>query len=115
MDEKNWKQIINALGKILPVLYTKPNVLAGKFSAFSKAIQRNFPNSDISNYAKEVLHLSAEASTLRKTNYSAKVFAQHGQQRQLLDSEVLETINTLRIKHDWQVYWFVLLWLLGAV
>lgn len=102
MDEKNGMKIIDGLAKILPVLYTNPNVLAGKFSLFNTTIQRMFPNTNIAEHSREVLHLDLEAATLRRTDYAAKVFAQHGQQRQLLDSEVLERINTLRTKTDWE-------------
>ena len=100
MDEKNGIKIIDGLAKILPVLYTKPNILAGKYSLFNTTIQRMFPNTKIAEHSKDLLHLDLEAATLRRTDYAAKVFAQHGQQRQLLDSEVLERINTLRTKTD---------------
>jgi hypothetical protein len=71
------------------------------FSTFSVSIQEKFGDGKISEKAKEVLRLPKESALLRNKNYSAKVFAQHRHQRQIVDSDVLEQINLLRYKKDW--------------
>jgi hypothetical protein len=101
MDEKNAVEIINAVNKIIRALYDKPNVLAQKLSDFSMSIQKEFPDSKVAGYAKEVLHLGADAATTRKKNYSAKIYYDLGNQKQLLDSDIIKHINELRYSQDW--------------
>lgn len=102
LDEKNGGAIIDGLAKILPILYSKPNVLAAHFSQINVYIQKNFVDSKVAMHAQEKLHLSKEAAILRQTDYAAKVYKQHGEQKQLVDSEILEKINELRTHEDWQ-------------
>jgi hypothetical protein len=102
LDEKNGGAIIDGLAKILPILYSKPNVLAAHFSQINVYIQKNFVDSKVAIHSQEKLHLSKEAAILRQTDYAAKVYKQHGEQKQLVDSEILEKINELRTHEDWQ-------------
>lgn len=101
IEERNSIFIIDAVAKILPALYPKPNTLAQNFSTFSVAIQEAFPESKTADYARKTLHLAPEASLLRNKEYSSKIFNQHRNQRQLVDGEILEHMNVLRYKEDW--------------
>lgn len=101
MDEKNAFEIIDAVYKIIQALYDKPNVLSQMLSDFSVSIQREYPDSKISEYAKRVLHLSDDEKTAKKKNYTAKIYHDLGNQRQLLDTDILKHINVLRYSEKW--------------
>ena len=101
ITEDNAIELIDALKKILVALYDKPNVLAMMLSDFNQEIQSQFPEGKISEHAKDVLRLGQEAAAVRKKNYSAKIYQQLGNQRQILDTDVLRIINELRYQPDW--------------
>jgi hypothetical protein len=102
MNHSNYKIMIDGVAKLLPALFSAINALAVHFSRFNRAIQIKFgDDSDEASYAKQHLHLSQEASLLRKKNYAEKIFKQHEHLKQITDTEVLEKINTLRYKDTW--------------
>lgn len=101
IKEGNSIDIIDAVAKILPALYPKPNTLAANFSTFSVAIQNAYPESKTADYARKTLRLAPEASLLRNKDYSSKIFNQHRHQRQIVDGDILEQMNLLRYKEDW--------------
>lgn len=100
LERKNAKEIIDTMNEIIRALYFKPNVLATKLSEFSKLMQERFPDSEIATHAKKVLHMNMDAAITRKKDYSAKIYKQLANQKQIVDSDVLQVINDLRYQKD---------------
>lgn len=101
MTKKNAMKIIQTLELLLPNLYMKPNVLAQHFSTLVKTIHTKFPDSNISAEASKRLHISKEASILRRKDYQAQVYRVNAKLRPMLDSQVLEVINKLQYERKW--------------
>ena len=102
ITKKNGMDIVDGMALLLPALYVKPNTLAKWFTDISKVIQHAFPGSDIAQAAREKLHVAREVALQRRKEYERKVFKVNSVQRQLLDSDVILTINHLKDSKDWK-------------